>query len=226
MILVTFNYRLEVLGFLCLDTENIPGNAGMKDQVFALRWVKKNIASFGGDPDNITVFGESIGSMSIAFHLATPMSRGLFNRAIMQSGVSTSYSCHPLDPKQRAIALAKKLGKYTEDEHELYKFFKSQPIEKLIMANVSISLAENTGLFGELQYAIVNEKQFGDNERFFYGDQFDVHKTGIHKDVDVMIGYTPDEGIVLLANGATEKLQEISFGNYLEYFAIRNREEI
>lgn len=62
VILVTFNYRVGPLGFLSFtDPEvGIPGNAGLKDQVFALKWVKKNIANFGGDPENVTIFGQSV----------------------------------------------------------------------------------------------------------------------------------------------------------------------
>lgn len=88
-IVVTFNYRLGALGFLRLrDFCDIPasGNEGLLDQIAALEWVRKNISAFGGDPDNITLFGESAGAMSIAAMLAAPRSRGLFRRAIMQSG--------------------------------------------------------------------------------------------------------------------------------------------
>lgn len=60
MILVSFNYRLGVFGFLSLENEslNIPGNAGLKDQIFALKWIQRNIRNFGGDPNNVTVFGK------------------------------------------------------------------------------------------------------------------------------------------------------------------------
>lgn len=86
VIVVTLNYRLEALGFLCLDNEDVPGNAGLKDQVAVLRWVQKNIVNFVGDPNNVTVFGESAGSASIGYHLVSPMSKGLFKRAIFMSG--------------------------------------------------------------------------------------------------------------------------------------------
>ena len=66
----------------------VNGNMGLLDQVVAMQWVKDNIASFGGDPDNITLFGESAGAISIAFHLVSPLTHGLFNRAICQSGTS------------------------------------------------------------------------------------------------------------------------------------------
>ena len=85
VVIVTINYRLGALGFL-----NLPAlgetNFGMRDQVAALKWVQENIANFGGDPDNVTIFGESAGGMSVASLMASPESAGLFQKAIPQSG--------------------------------------------------------------------------------------------------------------------------------------------
>lgn len=90
-VIVTFNYRLGVFGFFCHPGLSDPydgsfGNYGLLDQIAALRWVKENIASFGGDPDNITVFGESAGAVSVLTLMSSSMSAGLFKRAIAQSG--------------------------------------------------------------------------------------------------------------------------------------------
>ena len=90
VVLVTMNYRLGILGFLSLETDDAPGNLGLWDQREALVWVKKNIRYFGGDPGKVTIFGESAGSMSVNFHLLSPQSRGLFHRAILQSGTAIS----------------------------------------------------------------------------------------------------------------------------------------
>ena len=91
VVVVSLNYRLGAFGFL--DLADAPGtcaNTGLLDQVAALRWVQENIAGFGGDPNNITVFGESAGAMSICDLLAMPAARGLFQRAIAQSGAASS----------------------------------------------------------------------------------------------------------------------------------------
>lgn len=93
VVVVSINYRLGVLGFLYLndliaEEHNISANNGLLDQLEALRWIKNNIASFGGDPEDITLFGESAGAMSIATLLACPAAKGLFKRAILQSGAA------------------------------------------------------------------------------------------------------------------------------------------
>jgi para-nitrobenzyl esterase len=84
VVLVTINYRLGIDGFLPLDGGDT--NLGLRDQIAALHWVRDNAAAFGGDPDNITVFGESAGGMSISCLLGSPPARGLFRRAIVESG--------------------------------------------------------------------------------------------------------------------------------------------
>ncbi|KAK5641621.1 hypothetical protein RI129_010168 [Pyrocoelia pectoralis] len=86
MVLVTLNYRLASLGFISTGDEFAPGNNGLKDQVTALKWVKQNIAHFGGNPNSVTLSGHSAGALSVSLHLVSPMSRGLFHKAVMMSG--------------------------------------------------------------------------------------------------------------------------------------------
>ena len=74
------------MGFGFFDTADTPGNAGLFDQIMALQWIQDNIAKFGGNPDNVTIFGEGAGAASVSFHLLSPLSRNLFSQAIMQSG--------------------------------------------------------------------------------------------------------------------------------------------
>lgn len=92
VVLVTINYRLTVFGFLALpqmateSPDGSIGNFGLLDQIFALKWVRQNIASFGGDADNITIFGESAGGWSVCNLMASPLADGLFHKAIIESG--------------------------------------------------------------------------------------------------------------------------------------------
>jgi para-nitrobenzyl esterase len=98
-VVVTINYRLGLLGFLAhpaLEAEGHPfADYGLMDQQAALRWVKQNIAAFGGDPDNVTIGGQSAGAVSTAANVASPTAAGLFHRAIMESGPSIAFA--PLD---------------------------------------------------------------------------------------------------------------------------------
>jgi para-nitrobenzyl esterase len=104
VLVITLNYRLGVFGFFShpeLTRESIhhaSGNYGLLDQVAALEWIKKNIAVFGGDPDNVTIFGASSGSFSISALMASPMAHGLFRRAIGESGACFS-TRDPLKPR-------------------------------------------------------------------------------------------------------------------------------
>lgn len=108
-VVVTINYRVGPLGFLNLKELTggriqATGNEGLLDQIFALEWVRDNIAAFGGDPGNVTVLGESAGAMSICALLAMPQAKGLFHRAVPMSGAANT--AHPLD---RAVAVAENL---------------------------------------------------------------------------------------------------------------------
>ncbi|XP_015269464.1 PREDICTED: bile salt-activated lipase [Gekko japonicus] len=87
VIVVTLNYRLGPLGFLSTGDDSLPGNYGLKDQHMAIAWVKRNIKAFGGDPENITLFGESAGAVSVSLQTLSPYNKGLIKRAISQSGV-------------------------------------------------------------------------------------------------------------------------------------------
>ncbi|GBP50147.1 Esterase FE4 [Eumeta japonica] len=218
VVVVTINYRLEVLGFLCLDIPEAPGNAGMKDQVAALRWVHKNIKYFCGDPDNVTIFGESAGGASVSYHLYSPMSKGLFKRAIIQSGTINCYWSQSFGHRERALALARQLGYNGQnDMKEIYIFLKNVPFESLVRVKVPITISESMHTDLPLYFNVVNEKMYPNRERFFYGDVYERMREGIHEDVEVMIGYTADEGILNLDRLQKEDI-DAKLNKYLECF--------
>ncbi len=119
LVLVVIQYRLGPFGFLTTGDSAAPGNFGMLDQVQALKWVKENIDHFGGDPSKVTIFGESAGATSVALHLLSPLSEGLFHQAIAESGVDfTPFAIQPVSYGLRfAKELAEKLD-CTTKKHE------------------------------------------------------------------------------------------------------------
>ena len=107
VVLVAINYRLGVPGFAVLD--GAPTNLGLRDQIAALEWVRDNVAAFGGNCDDVTVFGESAGAMSVATLMACPAARGLFHRAVVQSGGGTDV-CSLQDARRVSAEVAAHLG--------------------------------------------------------------------------------------------------------------------
>ncbi|KAL1132549.1 hypothetical protein AAG570_010503 [Ranatra chinensis] len=106
LVLVTVNYRLGPLGFMSTGDEHAVGNYGMKDQVLAMKWVKYNIAAFGGDPKSVTITGYSAGSTSVMLHMLSPMSKGLFHRGIsMSAGITSNWVI-----MKNPLELSRKLG--------------------------------------------------------------------------------------------------------------------
>ncbi|XP_006894494.1 PREDICTED: bile salt-activated lipase-like [Elephantulus edwardii] len=124
VIVVTFNYRVGPLGFLSTGDSNMPGNYGLRDQHMAIAWVKRNIAAFGGDPNNITIFGESAGGASVSLQTLSPYNKGLIRRAISQSGVGVSHWAIQKNPLFWAKWMAKKVGCPVDDTSKMAKCLK------------------------------------------------------------------------------------------------------
>ncbi|GAB6021609.1 Carboxylesterase 5A [Chamberlinius hualienensis] len=132
VVLVSFNYRLGALGFLNTEDDSAFGNYGMLDQVLALKWVQKNINYFGGDSNSVTIFGESAGSASVIYHLISPLSKGLFQRAIAQSGTPLNPWAFKKNPLELAETLAERLQCPITDTKLLVNCLKEIPIVDLI----------------------------------------------------------------------------------------------
>ncbi|XP_054166215.1 acetylcholinesterase-like [Oppia nitens] len=121
VVFVAANYRLGKLGFLYGADDSAPGNAGLSDQIMALRWIRDNIQAFGGDRDRVTVFGQSAGSRSISALIVSPESKGLFRRVILESGSYMHWkqrgSQTTSEALQEAQTIARQLNCTVHDNH-------------------------------------------------------------------------------------------------------------
>jgi para-nitrobenzyl esterase len=138
VVVVTVNYRLNLLGFLNLKEATdgkIPatGNEGLLDQVAALKWVQEHIAAFGGDPDNVTIMGESAGSMSIACLLTMPAARGLYHKAILESGVGTTTM-----PLEKAAEVGRLFLKVTGISSDDVEALHALTVEQLLATEIEL----------------------------------------------------------------------------------------
>lgn len=144
VVMVTLNYRIGALGYLAepsLSAESatgVSGNYGLQDQIAALQWVREQIAYFGGDPRNVTVFGESAGAMSICSLLAQQKDTNLFHKAIMQSGSCQARTME--DQLQRGVVQAKRWGCNHDDPAKQVACLKAVPLKKIIKNQANFSI--------------------------------------------------------------------------------------
>ncbi|AYY14861.1 carboxylesterase [Actinobacteria bacterium YIM 96077] len=142
VIVVTANYRLGALGFLGHREMSDPwaGNFGIADQVAALRWVRRNIAAFGGDPDNVTTAGESAGAFSVCAQVAAPAARGLFDRAISESGPCGTDLLSRAEAGRRADSAATELDcADTDDVMDCLRALPAEDLSRLRWKQVTLT---------------------------------------------------------------------------------------
>ncbi|XP_033332359.2 esterase FE4 [Megalopta genalis] len=199
VIVVTVNFRLGALGYLNTADKAAPGNAGMKDQVLALKWVKDNIHFFGGCPNRVTIFGASSGAASVQYHMFSPMSEGLFNGVIEQSGSMANPWALQSNPRELAFMLGEALGIKTTDSAELVQKLSEFHVKDIIAASGEVTKSLN-GLNGHL-YAFVPsiEADLG-QDIFLSNDPWTLLKNGQVADVPLMTGVVVDEGIQFAQN--------------------------
>lgn len=203
VVCVAINYRLGVEGFLPIP--GAPENLGLHDQIAALRWVKENIAAFGGDPANVTAFGESAGAMSLADLLASPLAQGLFRRAIVQSGHGAMTRSIPVTQR-----LVRKLAKLLGVPATLEGFRSKTQAECLTALETVSQPMTRIDLRDERGY----EPAFG-LSRFLpvHGDALlpqpplDSLKDGVGAEVDLLIGTNTEEmNIYLVPTGVRKSI--------------------
>ncbi|CAD7087657.1 unnamed protein product [Hermetia illucens] len=214
VILVIGNYRLGALGFLSTGTKDCPGNNGFKDQLLILKWVKHNIKVFGGDPDDVTLFGESAGSVSVAYHMYSHASKGLFHKAIMQSG--SIFSGWAVVDSSIATHRASKLGRLMNCTHfednwmEMIECLKKKPA-----ADIVLSVKEYFEFDIDPVIAFAGVVEVDHEGSFLSKHPKDINPPP-NGDIPLIIGGTADEGVIksapilnLLNEEFTRKFYEV-----------------
>jgi para-nitrobenzyl esterase len=190
MVVVTIAYRLGVLGFLAhpeltREGDGSSGNYGLQDQLAALRWVQRNIQSFGGDPRQVTIAGQSAGAMSVSLLIASPQARGLFHRAIAQSGgvfEPVQLAPHYLlaNAERRGQAYAQSLGATSAEQ------LRAVPAERLVGDEA-----------GALSHPVIEPQVLPQ-------PPYDAYRERRHHDVPLLLGANAEEGSAFVVPGSVK----------------------
>jgi len=205
IVLVAMNYRLGLLGFINLDDPElgVPGNAGMKDQVLALQWVKDNIQRFGGDPNDVTIIGESAGAMSVHLHVLSQMSTGLFQKASALSGAALSDFL--LGYKNNGVLVAQQLGIQTENWSEMLTSLQEMSVPELISA---AQILYSQGALFIMSPTI----EGASNEPAFLSSRpLDIIRSGDYNQVALLTGVTNAEGLYFILDETIGNILEENF---------------
>lgn len=195
VVFVSMNYRLGVLGFASLNHPDAVGNAALKDQLLVLKWVQANIAAFGGDPNQVTIFGESAGAVSVGMHILSEQSKGLFNKAIQQSGSPLcQWGFHtPEKAYQNARDLAVNLGYDGVDDGSLIAFLRDVPVDELVRKTLQVDYG-----FLPFRPTIENPDNIKDGSAFLTKCPVELYKAGKFTKVPTVMGFNKDEGIFFM----------------------------
>ena len=192
VLLVTVQYRLGIFGFLSTGQKGAPGNLGLWDQREALLWVRDNIAGFGGDPDRVTLFGESAGSMSVNFHLVSPQSRGLFHAAILQSGTALGpYTAPRSHPSLYATKLAEAAGCGDKETLECLRALPARKLQ-LHLLHFNSDSCSSTDLGRPYPGPWIPWEDSSLDQPFLPNSPYAAEDAG----VPVMMGFNADEGLL------------------------------
>ncbi|KAK7070209.1 Carboxylesterase 5A [Halocaridina rubra] len=206
IVLVTIQYRLGILGFLSTEDEEAPGNLGLKDQTLALKWIQKNIHKFGGEPLEMTLFGNSAGAASVHYQILTPMSIGLFKRAILMSG---SALC-PWSTGGAFLEVAEVIGKHFNCSSEGGN-------KGLISCLQKIPMKDVTALQQQFIQWFLSPFIFApriDNDYIPKAPEL-LMKEKRHKRMDIMTGVTTHEGgLIVIPMYADERLRSSLLLNF------------
>ncbi|XP_077165780.1 fatty acyl-CoA hydrolase precursor, medium chain-like [Paroedura picta] len=160
VVVVSIQYRLGILGFYSTADDEARGNWGLLDQVAALKWVQENIADFGGDPGSVTIFGESAGGFSTCALVISPLAKGLFHKAISESGVCTLSGLMNTNPEKHAKKIAEAASCKTSSSSEMVRCLKGKTEDEILQIiskmDASRHNLDESERFAVFSYAVVD----------------------------------------------------------------------
>nr|AYN64428.1 carboxylesterase [Dendroctonus armandi] len=197
VVYVSFNYRLGIFGFLSTEDLTAPGNWGLKDQVLALNWVNQNIKSFGGDPNQVTIFGQSAGGYSVSYLALSNLTTGLFKGAILESGSSLMPVAHTTNARVTAFSVGLSLGIYTLSSKTLVQKLRQVDYKTLKIAesNVSNTYVLLNNFFGGTAMGVVTEPVHPG--AIITKKNWELLSTGKFHRVPLIVGFTSNETAIL-----------------------------
>ncbi|KAJ8735346.1 hypothetical protein PYW07_006966 [Mythimna separata] len=192
VIVVSLNYRESILGFLCLGTETAPGNAGLKDIIAGLKWVKANIAQFGGNPEDITLFGHGSGAAAVDLVTMSPMGTGLVQKAIAQSGNALAPWAVSRDNLEYALQVAEALGHEIENVEQLSEVFTRTSVSALMGVINDLDLTDNSLAFAPC----VERQELKGVEPFLTKTPDQIIRDAEFLQIPIIIGFVENEGTI------------------------------
>uniref|UniRef100_A0AAG5DFA7 carboxylesterase n=1 Tax=Anopheles atroparvus TaxID=41427 RepID=A0AAG5DFA7_ANOAO len=201
VVVATVNYRLGVLGFLCLPQAGIEGNAGLKDQRMALQWIAQNIKTFAGDPENVTIFGASSGGSNVMMHCFSELSRQYFHKAIAQSATVFADLIYQSEPEERARSLARIFGYEGTSDDGALATLRDVPANRLFEAQFLVLSAREREYGPSFHFpftAVIERAESPDAVLLKTPMEYLRERDGIR--VPVLSGYNDQEGIMELVD--------------------------
>ncbi|XP_062563415.1 esterase B1-like [Armigeres subalbatus] len=201
VVFVTMNYRVGVLGFLCLPDAGIHGNGALKDQLMALRWVNENIAMFGGDPTNVTLVGSSSGGSCVGLHCMSDVSKKYFHKAILQCGHHMCDFTYGTEMLRKARDLAKLFGYKGSCDKEALIVLKRASAEQLVKRQFEVLSPKERKMeeVYQIPFAHVVERE-GSNGAILTKNPLELIKSPGSFNIPVIIGTNDAEGSFELMN--------------------------
>ncbi|XP_023933929.2 esterase FE4 [Bicyclus anynana] len=190
LVVVSINYRLSIFGFLCLGVTDAPGNAGLKDIIQGLKWIKDNIAGFGGDPNNVVLFGHGSGAALVDLITLSPLSQNLTHKAVVVSGSGLAPWAVSYNPVGSAQLVGDRLGYTDNSREELAKKLASTDIS-LLSPILTDFVSYNTSL---LFAPCVENADLNASDTFLADAPINILRSGNYSKIPYMTGFVDREG--------------------------------